>query len=247
MTSRKCPQCGLVNFADASNCKRCDADLGASYEVSTVISAKEWPAPQSSNRINSKFVCLAAIGMGLFLELTLFVLKLTSYPNERSIWFVVILGIVYAVVAGCLSARRRASDWLLALSLSLFYLLGLSLYISELLGRNETYGGWFWTNKFYWSPILLFISIPLAAFFGARFGSKRSLLRFAALISVFVVASAATPYTETKDRPVKELNYSTAMPLRWAVAKVDPRGTHKNLCAHLCAQIAVDGLEVKIC
>src|SRR5258705_12087542 len=115
------------------------------------------------------------IGKGLFLEVTFFVLKLASYPNERSIWFVVILGIVYGVVAGCFSARRRVRDWLLALSLSLFHLLGLSLYISELLRRNQTYGGMFWTNKFYLSPVFLFISIPLAAFFGARFGSKRSL------------------------------------------------------------------------
>jgi len=143
------------------------------------------------------------------LEVAYFVFLMAGYPNERSIWFLVILGAIYAVVAGCLSARNRVRDWLFALSLSLFYLLGLSLYVCELLRRNETYGGMFWTNKFYLSPILLFISVPLAAFFGGRFGSKPSLLRFVALISVFVVASAAVPYTETKDRPAKELNYST--------------------------------------
>jgi hypothetical protein len=98
---------------------------------------------------------------------------------------------------------------LLTLSLVGFYLFGLAVGFFELLRRNQKYGGMFWTNKFYLSPVLLFISVPLAVFLGARFGSNRSPLRFAALILVFVVAAAAVPYTDIKDRPIKELNYST--------------------------------------
>jgi predicted RNA-binding Zn-ribbon protein involved in translation (DUF1610 family) len=33
MSNIKCPQCGLVNFAGAEKCKRCDADLSKIVEV----------------------------------------------------------------------------------------------------------------------------------------------------------------------------------------------------------------------
>ena len=145
----------------------------------------------------------------MLLQVTYFVFQLAGYPNERSKWWIITLGIIYAVAAGYLSARHRVIDWLLALSLSLFYLLGLSLGLYHLLRHNQTYGGLFWSNKFYLSPILLFISIPVAVFFGARFGSKPSLLRFAALILVFAIASGAVQYTDVKAHPAKELNYST--------------------------------------
>lgn len=198
MTSRKCRQCGLVNFAEALNCKRCAAELGPLGEV-----------PEFTSRFNSKLVYLAALGVGMLLTVATFVFQVMSYPNEASTWFSVALGVIYGVVACCLTASSRVRDWLLALSLSLFYLLYLGLYLWSLLRTNETYGGMFWSNKLYLSPVLLFISIPLAAFFGARFGAKRSWLRFAALISVFVVASAAVPFTDVKPRPAREFNYST--------------------------------------
>ena len=203
MPSKKCHQCGLVNFVYASNCKRCNADL------STELPREESTTAEQSSRSNSIGIYFRAIGVGLLLEVAFFIFKVMGYPNGRSIWFVVIFGVIYAVAAACLSAWRQVKDWLLALSLSLFYLLGLGLSLSQLLKYNQKYGGMFWSNKFYLSPILLFISIPLAVFFGTRFGLKRSLRRLAALISVFIVTSATVPFAEMKPRPAKELNYST--------------------------------------
>lgn len=209
MTSRKCPQCGLVNFADAANCKRCAAALAQSGEVSTEISSEESAAAESLRPFNSKVTYIEALGVGVLLTVADFVLRLVSFPNELRRWSFVVLGVIYAVVACCFSASRRVRDWLLALSLSLIYLLLLGLGLRSLLQHNQRYGGMFWSNRFYLSPILLFISIPLAAFFGARLGSKRHWQRFAALLSVFLVALAAVPFTDVKPRPVKEFNYST--------------------------------------
>ena len=205
MTSKKCPQCGLVNFAEALSCKRCEAALEPSGEVSS----EGWPEAEPSGRVNSKLVYVAALGIGLLLTVAYFVFQLMSYASQPSKYFFVVLGVVYGVAASGLIASSRARDWLVALSLSSFYLLYVGVALWSLLERNKTYGGMFWSSKFYLSPVVLIISIPLAAFLGARFGSKRSWLRFAALISVFVVSAAAVPFTEVKARPAKEYNYST--------------------------------------
>lgn len=203
MTSRKCPQCGLVNFAHASNCKRCHADL--SGEVPPEVSAEA----QSLSRFNSKMAYVEAVGVGVLLTVANFVFLVVSYPTEPTKWFFVILGVTYAAVAYGFTASRQVRDWLLALSLSFIYLILMGISLRDLLRANERYAGMFWSSKFYLSPILLFISIPLAAFFGARLGSKRSWWRFAALICVFLVASVAVPFTDIKPRPAKEFNYST--------------------------------------
>ena len=209
MPGKKCPQCGLVNFAEASHCLRCAIDFGPAGEVSTDESRVGNPTSNPTRLSSPKQIYLVGLGLGFLLELVYFVFELTAYPDRRSNWFLVVLGIIYAAVAGCLSARHRVRAWLVSVCLSVFYLLGWGLALSELLRSNQKYGGMFWSAKFYWSPILLVISIPLAVFLGGRFGSKRSLLRFAALVSVFVAALAAVPLTETKSRPAKELNYST--------------------------------------
>jgi|SRR5690349_19220674 len=167
------------------------------------------PTENVSNEPDSIKVYFVGLGLGLLLELASFLFQLAGYANEQSNWFIIILAIVYAVIASRLSARHGARAWLLSLSLLVFYLLGWAIGLSALLDQNQKYGHMFWVPRFYWSPVLLFSSIPLAAFFGARFGAKPSLLRFGTLVSVFVVAAVAVPFTEIATRPAKELNYAT--------------------------------------
>ena len=167
------------------------------------------PAENAPDQSTPARVYFVSLGLGLLLELAFFVFQLAGYPNERSNWFILILAIVYAVIAGRLSARHRPRAWLLSLSLLFFYLLGWGVGVSALLEQNEKYGHMFWVPRFYWSPVLLFSSIPLAVFFSARFGSKPSRLRFGAVVLVFVVAAVAVPFTEIAPGPARELKYAT--------------------------------------
>ena len=103
MTSRKCSQCGLVNFAEAFKCQRCHADLGPSGEG------------------NSTSVYITALVVGLLLIAANILFQISRSMIPPIIWVPLIFCVVYGVVAFGLAAASRARDWLLALSLSLFY------------------------------------------------------------------------------------------------------------------------------
>jgi RNA polymerase subunit RPABC4/transcription elongation factor Spt4 len=47
MSNVKCPQCGLVNFADAEKCKRCGADLAGAPEAVAPRQSADTAAPDN--------------------------------------------------------------------------------------------------------------------------------------------------------------------------------------------------------
>lgn len=46
MNNRKCPQCGLINFPDAKECKRCKKEIGAEIAITNPFDIEEHPAPE---------------------------------------------------------------------------------------------------------------------------------------------------------------------------------------------------------
>ena len=73
-TSRKCIQCGLINFADVDQCKRCKSDLS---QKSTGVESNERlsDTPTQSGRLKVSFVVLCGAGLALTLCLVFFFTK----------------------------------------------------------------------------------------------------------------------------------------------------------------------------
>jgi hypothetical protein len=192
-----------VNFAEASNCKRCRAALKSADEDSLLPSH-----PDSSKSSASKVVYVQALGSGLLVLVGVFICSLFWWPRSAGASPFVILTIAYAALGGWFGSRHRVKAWLLALCLISTYLLLLTYALASLIQYNQTYGGWFWTNRFYFSPVLLYASVALAAFFGTRFGAKRSLFRFAPLLSLFVIALIANNYAHSQTARARRISYS---------------------------------------
>lgn len=203
MSGFKCLKCGLVNFAEASNCKRCGAELKLADEDSLLPSHS-----QSSKPNASKLVYLQALGVGLLVLIGLFIYRLFRFPTETGESSFLILTIIYAVLGGWFGSRYRLKAWLLALCLISTYLLTVGYGLYRLIQYNQLYGNWFWANRFYFSPLLVYASVALAAFFGTRFGAKRSLFRIAPLLSLFVIAFIANGYAHGGTGRVRQLSYS---------------------------------------
>jgi len=192
-----------VNFADASNCKRCGAEFKSKDEDSQLPSDAH-----SSEPNGAKSVYLKAFGLGLLVLPGVFISSLFWWPKDSGASFFLILTVTYAVLGGWFGWRHRVKAWLLALCLISTYLLLLGYALASLIQYNQTYGGWFWTNRFYFSPVLVYASVALAAFFGTRFGAKRSLFRFAPLLSLFVIALIANNYAHSQTARARHISYS---------------------------------------
>jgi len=217
MKDRKCLKCGLMNFVDASRCKRCGAEF-TSAELSPQLSKLGRTQPNAS-----ALVYLLALGLG-----KVFFIVFLMYGFRRSLGSslesFVILGISYAALGGWFASRRRLKAWLLALCISSVYLLLVGYGLYGVIQSNQRYGGWFWTNRFYFSPILIYAAIPLAAFFGTRFGVRRTLFRLVPLVCVFVATFVSMGYARGGPRPARELTYSsnlTAEPPSELIFRVD--------------------------
>ena len=137
-----------------------------------------------------------------------FIFRLASGPKGYGEASFLIVGVIYAGVGVWFGARHRVREWLVALCLSSSYLLLLGYVVYSLCRYNQIYGGRFWSNKFYLSPVFLYASIPLAAFLGVRFGSKRSFLRTAPLICLLVVTLVAIGYAHGGPRKARQLSHS---------------------------------------
>ncbi|MGH9872220.1 MAG: zinc finger Ran-binding domain-containing protein [Pyrinomonadaceae bacterium] len=203
MSGLKCLKCGLMNFAEASNCKRCGAELKSTDEDSLLPFN-----PHSSKPNASKSVYLQALGLGLLVLVGLFVYSLFRWPRGAGESSFLILTIIYAVLGGWFGSRHRVKAWLLALCLISTYYLSLGYSLYRLLQYNQLYGNWFWTNRFYFSPVIVYASVALAAFLGTRFGAKRSLFRIAPLLSLFVIALIANGYAHDGTGRARQLSYS---------------------------------------
>lgn len=192
-----------MNFAEAFSCKRCGAELKSTDEDSLVPSN-----PHSSKPNASKLVYLKALGLGLLVLIGLFVYSVFRWPRGVGESFFLILTITYAALGGWFGSRHRVKAWLLALSLISTYLLSLGYSLYSLIQYNQRYGNWFWTNRFYFSPLIVYASVALAAFFGTRFGAKRTLFRFAPLLSLFVIALIANGYAHGGTARARQISYS---------------------------------------
>jgi len=219
--SIKCLKCGLVNFAEALECKRCGASLSETADSSVEISIDS----QTSGRTASTLFYLEAVGAGLLICVGFVVYGVLRWPHEAGQSLFLITGLVYAAIGSWYGFRRRSREWLVALCVSVFYLLPTSYGLYSVYRYNQRYGHWFWTPKFYFSPVVLYLSIPVAAFVGARFGSKRSLLRFAVLVVLFGVVVLAIGYARggSSSEP-RQISYSsdvTAAPASDLVFRLD--------------------------
>ncbi len=134
--------------------------------------------------------------------------SLIRWPRSSGESSFLILSIAFAALGGWFGSRHRLKAWLLALCLISTYLLSLGYGLYRLIQYNQLYGGWFWTNRFYSSPLLVYASVALAAFFGTRFGAKRTLLRIAPLVSVFVIAFIANGYAHGGTGRARQISYS---------------------------------------
>ena len=150
---------------------------------------------------------MISAALAIFTILAL-ILSPTSWLKGHGETSFLIVGVIYAGVGVWFGARHRVREWLVALCLSSSYLLTLAYVVYSLCRYNQEYGGRFWSNKFYFSPVFLYASIPLAAFLGARFGSKRSFRRMAALMCLFVATVVAIGYARGGPREAKLLSHS---------------------------------------
>jgi hypothetical protein len=165
-----------------------------------------------------------AFGAGLLISIGIFVWALLNWPAELSEKAFIVYDLVYAGVGFGFAARSRVREWLVALCLSAVYLMGLAYAVKELLRYDEMYGHLFWITKFYFSSAFLLASVPLAAFVGTRFGSRRTLLRIAPLICLCIVAYIAVIQAHAGLRPAKQSNYSLTLatePPEQLLAKLD--------------------------
>ena len=202
MTGHKCLQCGLINFADSSHCKRCRAEITLTPEPEPEPS--DLPPAQPTASI---LVYLLAIGLGKAIFLVIFLFSFRRSPNSSLVSFL-ILGITYAALGAWLASRRRLRAWLLALCISSVYLISTGFTLFRVIRSNELYGGWFWSDRFYFSPIVIYAAVPLAAFLGTRFGVHRTLFRLVPLLCLFVATFISMGYARGGPRPARELTYS---------------------------------------
>ena len=151
---------------------------------------------------------LLAFGAGAMFWVGYYIFAVVIRPADSGGKSFVVFALIYAGMGFVLAARRRVREWLLALCLSAIYLIGLTCVVYDLLRLADVYGGWFWTNKFYFSSAFLMVSLPVAAFLGARFGSRRTLLRLALVISLLGVSFIATYYARSSTRPLKTITHS---------------------------------------
>lgn len=203
MVGRKCLQCGLMNFADSSHCKRCGAELSLTAESSPGPSGLEHPQPTAS-----LLVYLVAVGIGKIVFLIIFLYNFRRSPGGALGSFL-ILGMSYAALGAWFGSRRRLKAWLLALCISSVYLLCVGYGLFSVIRSNQLYGGWFWTDRFYFSPIVIYAAVPLAAFLGTRFGVHRTLFRLVPLLCLFVATFVSIGYARGGPRPARELTYSS--------------------------------------
>lgn len=205
----KCLKCGLVNWSDDdATCKRCGANLDQIAQASPDVSSMSEP---SQDLKGPRLIYLQAVGAGVLISIGLFIYTLISWPKGPGEKLFLISGVIYAGFGAWFGSRRPQSEWRVALCISSFYILLLSYGLYRLSRYNQLYGGWFWTNKFYFSPIFLYASLPLAAFLGARFGSKPSLSRIAPLMCSFILTFIAIGYAHAATPKVRQMSYSFDM------------------------------------
>jgi hypothetical protein len=61
MSSKRCPQCGLVNFATAVTCKRCNHDLASTAASVSRQPPTEYIIDEGSVRLKSHYPILATV------------------------------------------------------------------------------------------------------------------------------------------------------------------------------------------
>lgn len=205
MKGRKCLKCGLMNFADDSRCKRCGAEFTLTAELSLQPYNLRPTQPTAS-----ALVYFLALGLGKIVFLVFLMSSFRRSPGS-SLQSFLILGVSYAALGGWFASRRRLKAWLLALCISSVYLLSIGYALYSVIHSNQRYGGWFWTDRFYFSPILIYTVVPLAAFLGTRFGVRRTLFRLVPLVCLFAATFVSMGYARGGPRPARELTYSTNM------------------------------------
>ena len=85
-----------------------------------------------------------------------FIFRLDSGPKGHGETSFLIVGVIYAGVGVWFGARHGVREWLVALCLSSSYLLMLGYVVYSLCRYNQIYGGRFWSNKFYLSPVFFY-------------------------------------------------------------------------------------------
>lgn len=194
-----------MNFADTSVCKRCGANL-KEPAGSPALSPLDRPL---SKRSASTLFYFEAAGAGLLIWISFFIYALLRWPHYPGESPFPVLGLIYAAIGFWYGYRRRSREWLVALCLSATYLLIAAYSLYGIYRYNHIYGYWFWVPKFFLSPFVLYLSVPMAAFLGARFGSRRSLLRLAPILPLFLVIAFAIGYARGGPSPPREISYSS--------------------------------------
>jgi hypothetical protein len=114
----------------------------------------------TTERGHSVFITyFGAVAAGFFLYLGLIVLRFIIYPKQLEgaslVLWCLVLWLVYALVGSWFGSLPRTKAIPLGFCLLAFYLLLTIWSVSNMIQSNQTYGGWFWVNKFFFAPIVL--------------------------------------------------------------------------------------------
>lgn len=215
--SSKCSHCGCVNWSADKECRRCQTPL----ETPVQHSLKN---PFHAGHSSSYLTYWMAFLFGCGICVGLFVSTLVIYPHEPPLPFPILLWIIYAVAGFCLSLRRRANPLFVGLFLSTGYILVTFWGISQLLDHNEKYGGWFWTNKFFFWPVVLYSWPPIVATLAAYLSARRS-AKFAGILlgslAIGVIALIGSRPGEVRVRRITHSFNIVAGESRDVIIKVD--------------------------
>ena len=212
MKSARCNLCGFIDWSEAVACKRCGAEFAFTEERSL---NKLITSSSSANGHPVFIIYAGAVSASFFVCLSFIVIKFIAVfiqpkPLEGAmhVSLYLLLWLTYAFLARAFGCVAQTKAIPLGFCLLAFYLLLTAWEVVSLVQYNQKYGGWFWVNKFFFSPVVLYLLPAVLTFIGTHFGSRRT-GTWAILIVVSIsIGLVAVWRSQPRPTPERRANYS---------------------------------------
>ena len=155
---------------------------------------------------------LAAVASGFFLFLCLFILSLVNYPKSLEgaslvLWFL-LEWLTFTLVGTWFGSHSQLKAIPIAFCLLAFYLFLTTWTILNIIHQNQEYGGEYWVNRFFYSPIVLYLLPVVVTVIGAYVGSARSAIGAILICASLAVGLVTLRFSRSSVPRVRRANYS---------------------------------------
>ena len=144
-----------------------------------------------------------------FLVIKLIALFVDAKPfGVTHVLATLMLWLAYALVARWFGSLGRARAIPLGFFLLAGYLLVTAWSIVQLAQYNRKYGGWFWTNRFFVSPVILYLLPVVVTFIGTHSRPWRSRIWVILITASITLGLIALWNSRPQLTPERRMNYS---------------------------------------